>query len=48
MKKMILKKMIFFCQTAFTYTKENGFEMVHADDFTKKMHKAKNTIGREI
>lgn len=47
-KNDIKKDDIFLSDSLYQYTKENGFEMVHADDFTKKMHKAKNTIGREI
>lgn len=44
----IRKDDIFLSDSLYQYTKENGFEMVHADDSIKKVHKTKNTIDREI
>ena len=47
-KNDVINDDIFLSDNLYQYTKENGFEMVQADEHNKKMHKTKNTIDREI
>lgn len=47
-KNDVINDDIFLSDNLYQYTKENGFEMVQADEHNKKIHKTKNTIDREI